>query len=140
MYFPSCLSHPKAFPAACSTARQGGLWTLASVLSSPTAANCAAVGTCAYKGLSVLYDRDNGTTADPTRFKLWANSSSSIAGTIYGLNVQLDFGGGPDLVLSSAIVVGSCAGSGNPSLTINYDQSTNVQPTTTTITASNLYR
>ncbi len=140
-YFPSCLSHPNAFPTACSTSLQGGLWTTAStdavVLSPPTAANCVGV-TCAYKGLSLFYDRDNGTTANPTPLQLWANASSSIAGTIYGLNVQLIFGGGPNLVLSSAIVVGSYAGSGSSNLTINYDQSTNVQPPT--VTAPNLYR
>lgn len=143
LYFPSCASHPKAFVTACSSSVKGGLWDLNKnnvVLSPPTAANCGAVGTCAYKGLSVFYDRDNGTTASPTVFNLWANASSSIAGTIYGLNVQLDFGGGPSLAISSAVIVGSYEGHGNPGLTINYDQSTNVQPPTTTTTAPNLYR
>ena len=63
-----------------------------------------------------------------------SNASSTIKGTFYGLNVQLDFGGGPTLAVSSAFVVGSYVGHGNPGLTINYDQSGNVQPPATTTT------
>jgi len=145
-YFPSCKSHFKAFGFAnangCTSAGVvGGVFATASnkvvSVSPPTAATCAAIAaTCPYVGLSVFYDRDNGTATAPAIFVLQANASSTIKGTFYGLNVQLDFGGGPTLAVSSAFVVGSYNGHGNPGLTINYDQSGNVQPPTTTTTTT----
>jgi len=138
-YFPSCASHPQAFPASrCSSSTPGGYWNSDAkwTLSPPSAGNCAAAGTCVYLGLSVFYDRDYVVT-----FPLQGNTGSSLSGTIYGAKMTLDFGGGPSLTTTSAIIAASYHGGGNPLLTVNYDQGTNVQPpqpglTTTTTPAS----
>ena len=74
-------------------------------------------------------------------FPLQGNTGSSLSGTIYGAKMTLDFGGGPSLTTTSAIIAASYNGGGNPLLTVNYDQGTNVQPpqpglSTTTTPAS----
>jgi len=126
LYFPSCASHPQAFPAVrCSSSTPGGYWNSDARwrLSPPLAGNCGPVGTCGYSGLSVFYDRDYVVT-----FNLQGNTGSSLTGTIYGARMDLSFGGGPSLTTTSAIVATSYHGGGNPLLLINYDQPTNVQP------------
>jgi hypothetical protein len=134
LYFPSCASHPQAFPASrCSSSTPGGYWSSDArwTLSPPLAGNCAPAGTCVYTGLSVFYDRDYVVT-----FPLQGNTGSSLTGTIYGTKIRFDFGGGPSLTTTSAIIAGSYNGGGNPLLTVNYDQGTNVQPPQQTITTT----
>ena len=134
LYFPSCALHPNAFPAArCSSSTPGGFWNSNAVwtLSPPSAANCSAAGTCTWLGLSVFYDRGYSIT-----FPLQGNTGSQLSGTIYGAGIDVDFGGGPSLTTSSAVIAATYHGGGNPELRINYDKSTNVQPPTTTYTTT----